>query len=795
MAVPTLRPLTPSSPRLSTTFAPPSSVEAGFREDPPRHLRDYLWVVQKYRWLATVCFGMTLGLTVLVLLVTPRRFTASARLQVARQPTIQLRLQDNVLHLGDAEQGEGAAASFLSTQLTALASRDLAERVIRGERLATSPIFLHPERERDFPILGAGLPGFLRPRGWQPPVAAPTDDATAISPPFDPALVDRYMRYLSVRAVPGTDVIEIAFTTPHPRLSAFLASAHAQAYLDAAEETRRGADVSAKEFFAQQLRESETRVQRVEATLRRFAAEHPNVAVNQEQSSIAQRINEISSLLTKAEAARLALQSRSGLFLSKSDEDLLPYFLDRPGIQKIHLALLDLQAQAAGLGQRLGSGHPQMIELRRQASELAKQLQAEVRNEVQGVRSHWEAARLREESLQRKLDHLESSAVALRDLGTRYDLLRSDVATAHQLHQSLLKQQVETAVNSELATSNVRIVERPETPVRPSRPKVALDLTLGLLSGLVLALGAVFGCEYFDNSVKSGEEVEEFLQLPMLATIPNFALVTRPVALGNNGNGGGKAPEEGGARRRGRGRGSATGTGDELVVLYEPWSNVAEAFRRMRTAVLFSGRGEEPRLIVVTSTLAAEGKTVGSVNLAATLAEAGARVVLVDADLRHPRCHRLLGLKNRGGLSAVLAGEAEIEEVIRPLHPPGLFFLPAGPVPAYPAELVASGRMRAVLAALKAQYEFVVLDTPPVLPVSDAVLLAREADGVLLVVKGQDTPRGLVRRARDELLLAGANVLGVVVNNVGPGWNDLYFYSPYYMLRAQDYRPSTEPHA
>jgi len=777
-----LRALAPIPAERPPAFMAPAMSDAEFREAPPRHLRDYLWVLQKYRWLAAICFGLTLGVTVLVILVTPRRFTASTRLQVARQSPIQLRLEDNVLRVADADQNAGGGTTFIATQVAALQSRDMAERVIRGQRLAANPAFLHPERERELFGLGGSLLNLLRPRGWQGP-GATTDDDTPSGVPFDSGLVDRYMGYLSVHEVPGTDLIEVAFTTPHPALSAFLASAHTQAYLEANEEVRRGADATAKEFLSGQLRESEERVARVEAALRRFAAEHPNVAVNQEQSSIAQRISEVSSLLTKAEGVRLALQSRAD-FLNAGGDDLLPFFFDRPGIQKVHLALLDLRAQGAALSQRLGPGHPQMAELQRQERELAQQLQEEIRGEVQAVRSRNEAAKLREEALQRKIDHLENYAITLRDLGAHYDLLKNDVATANQLHQSLLKQQMETAVNSELAASNVRIVERSEVPARPSRPKIGLDLALGVLSGLVLALGAVFGCEYFDNSVKSSDDVQDFLQLPMLATIPNFALVRSPAALASTGNGTGKTPDGHSRIRRGGSTGRA-GDGDELVVLDEPWSRVAEAFRSMRTAVLFSVRGEPPRLIVVTSSLMAEGKTVGSLNLAATLAEAGARAVLVDADLRHPRCHRALGVSNDRGLTTVLTGEAAIEDVVQPLRAARLFFVPAGPVPLNPAELIGSIRMRAALMALRSEYDVVIIDSPPVLPVNDAVVLAREADGTLLVVKGHDTPRELVRQARDRLVLAGANILGVVVNNVGLGWNDFHFYNPYYPFRAQ----------
>src|SRR5205814_1908608 len=252
-------------------------------------------------------------------------------------------------------------------------------------------------------------------------------------------LIDRYMRYLSVEEIRGTDIVEVRFATPDPSLSALLAAAHTQAYLDTNEEARRANDVTAQEFLGRQLEEARQQVERSEATLSRFAAEHPNVAVNEEQKTVAQRIADLSKQLTDAEGTRLSLQSRYKFLGEKPHGDLLAYFLDRPGLQKLHLALLDIREQRAGLEGRLGPRHPQVQELRRQQA---------------------------------------------------------------------------------------------EAPLRPSKPNVPLNLTLGVLAGLVLAVGAAFSFEYFDQSVKSSGEVEDLLQVPTLATIPNFEQARRATVRG-----------------------------------------------------------------------------------------------------------------------------------------------------------------------------------------------------------------------------------------------------------------------
>jgi len=765
---------------------PPPIFDAEFSEA-PRHLRDYLSVLHRHRGLAIACFGVTVGLTILVTLLTPRLYTASTRLQVARQSPIQLRLDGNVLRLADGDRDANAALTFVSAQVAALQSRDLAERVIREHGLATNEAFLHPRpRLRGLLALGEALPRLVRPRGLESAPAGYSERETASRAPAGPALIDRYMRYLKVEEIRGTDIVEVRFTTPDPALSALLTAAHTQAYLDSNEEARRGNDVTAQEFLGRQLEEARKQVEGAEAALSRFAVERPSVAVNEEQKTVGQRITDLSSQLTKAEGARVALQTRYEFLTRKAPGDLLASFLDRPGIQKLHLALLDLRAERAGLDGRLGPNHPQSQELRRQQAEIEEQLRAEVTQEVEAVRSRYDAARLAEEELRRKLDRLGAKAIELRDLGTRYQLLKNNVETAHALHASLLKQRMETGVNAELVASNVRVIERAEVPFRPSKPNVPLNLTLGVLAGLMLGVGAAFSCEYFDQSVKSTQDVEDLLLLPTLATIPNFEQARRATVRGAHVRRLPTSSDGNGAARNGNGTTDALDGQSDLVLLREPWSQVAEAFRSLRTAVLFTARGAPPKVVVVTSAVAAEGKTVGSLNLATALAEAGSRVLLLEADLRHPRCHRTLGVDAARGLASVLAGQEELESVIHSLEAPRLSFIPAGAVPPNPAELMSSARMREIVASLRSRYDFVIIDTPPVLPVTDAVVLAREADAVVLVVRGHGTPSGLVREARDRLLMTGAPLLGVVVNDVDLNWGDLYLYDNYYQPPAPE---------
>jgi succinoglycan biosynthesis transport protein ExoP len=771
----------PPSPRVSVAVGRPSmnggeaALDAEFTEIPARHLRDHLRILSRHRRLAAACAGGTLLLAVLYTLHATRLYTATVRLQVARSTPIKLQLKDNVLDLEENERIVNGASSFLATQVQVLRSRDLAERVLRRWLLAGDPAAsgLDPASAA-LDTIAASLPANLRPRGVEPASVAAASGDDHAPPPISPDLLDTYGAYLDVEDERGTDLIDIQLTTPDPKLSAVLAAAHAQAYLDANAEAQTTLDSGAVGFLEEQLEQSKSQLSRAEAALRQFAAENPNVAVDQEHDLVDKQMQQLSSFALDAEAQRAAAETRYE-FLSKSKKEPLAHVLDSsPAIQKLRLALLDVEQQRAVLKLRLGPNHTQMADLRRQSAELSVQLANEIEQEIAAAKARLTAARLHEAEMHRKLETLEAHAVQLRTLGAQYELLRADLENARGLHDSLLRQKTETAVHSQLTASNVRVVERPEAPQWPSKPNILINLAIGLVAGVLVAGAAVFVRETLDSSVKSRDDVEGLLQLPALAIIPNFHLLRGGTARQRlarlvtarprNGNGVGLA---------------ADGKGHDLVVRREPWSAVAETFRSLRTAVLYSGEATPPKLLVVTSAVAAEGKTVTALNLAATLADAGWRVLLMDGDLRDPRCHQAFGLVNRHGLSSVLAGQCDVDAVIQQPDGPGLAVVTAGPAPPNPSEVIGSVRMHELLERLRARYDFLIVDTPPVLAATDAVVLARQADGVVLVVKGQASPRALVRQARDRLVHARANLLGVVVNDVDSRWDDAGVYDYY----------------
>ena len=314
---------------------------------------------------------------------------------------------------------------------------------------------------------------------------------------------------------------------------------------------------------------------------------------------------------------------------------------------------------------------------------------------------------------------------------------------------------------------------------------------VGLLIGLAGALGVVFLLNYLDNTLRTPEDLQYYIKVPSLGVVPSFKLephlLSSPADL-TRGRSGGQADgagESGGALAP-----SVTGRADghlPVQFLRDPQSLAAEAYRTIRTGILLSQAGEPPRTLLITSAQSSEGKTTSAVNLAASLASAGARVMIVDADLRRPSVAKQLNIDSRlPGLVEMLTGQCSYREVALKEAAPGISVIPSGKIPPNPAELLGSPQMASIIDNLAERYDYVIIDSPPILPVTDSVILSRFVDGVVMVVRGSATPRRVVADARQRLRAVGARMLGVILNDVDVTGGDYYYYNRYYQAYHQE---------
>jgi capsular exopolysaccharide synthesis family protein len=370
------------------------------------------------------------------------------------------------------------------------------------------------------------------------------------------------------------------------------------------------------------------------------------------------------------------------------------------------------------------------------------------------VKNEYLAALAKENALTAALNAQKGDAMAMNRKEIDYSVLDRDVQSSRQLYDNLLQRAKETGVSTELKTSNIRVLDRAQTPLKPVSPQKPLNMLFALFGGGFLACGLVFFFEYLDSRIKTPDEIRAHLGLPYLGLLP--ALDSKHLS--------GKYP---------------------LVSNGVP-ANFSEAFRAIRTNVLFSSAQEGSRSIVVTSTGPGEGKSVVASNLAISLADAGQRVLLIDADMRKPKAHEIFTLSQEPGLSNLLVGNALASESVRKSTVAGLWILTAGRVPPNPAELLGAQRCRHLIASLGDHFDWIIIDSPPVMAVTDAALVAHGASGVLFVIGAEMTSRHAAKRAVDQLEQASGTFIGAVLNRVDLQHN-AYYYSWYYRREYASY--------
>jgi capsular exopolysaccharide synthesis family protein len=429
--------------------------------------------------------------------------------------------------------------------------------------------------------------------------------------------------------------------------------------------------------------------------------------------------------------------------------------LNNPLIQTLKGQEAKIIAEQSELSRKFGEAHPRMIRLNNELSATRSKIGAEMGQIVQAIKNEYYMAKAQEENLKGALEKQKSETQDLGDRNIEYRVLLRDVETNRALYENMLKSLKTTTAAENTPATNIRIVYPATIPDTPVLPRKARDLLLGAFLGLVVGLGLALFMESLDTTLKTPEEVEGWLEIPNLALIPHMEFTS-----------GNPIKEE----------------FPELIVHHGTQPLASESYRGLRTTILFSAPGHAPRVLLVTSSLPLEGKSLTSANLATAMAKAEPNVLLVDADLRRPSLHKIFQLPAEPGLSNFLVGELDDLPVLETIVP-NLFVLPAGKIPPHPSELLGSARMREFLDLAKSRFGHIIIDSPPLMSVTDAAILSTQAEGVLLVIKAEFVPRKAAMDARDQLLEVNATLLGVVFNNVQTQRNG-YFYNSYYRYHS-----------
>ncbi len=650
---------------------------------------------------------------------------------------------------------------YYPTQYKLLESRGLAERVVQNLRLSEDPFF---------------NPGG-RPLALGPPSAPGTPSAEA-----DLAVVgqlaNRLRVGLSVEPVRTTQLVNLTYVSTNPEFAARAVNGFAEAFIDWGIENRSTTAGNASNFLASQIETLKKEIQVKESQLQAVSRSSNIVELDSGSNVLNQRLEAINKSYSDALRDRIEREAQYRELLNTPKEAIAESQPD--GLYSdIKRKQLEMERQYEIDLKTFKKDFPKMIEQQAAIEKGRQHLAGVVEEMVDRARkaayAEYQTALRQEKALEQEMHGLKSEALDESSASADYHNLSLEVDTRRNLLDQVLKAQSETEVTARLQgtkESNVRIVNRALAPGGPSSPNLKQDLSSGMLFGLVFGVGLVLLLEYLDRTVKTSEQVERLLGLPTLAIIPDINDTGSGYGgyrgYGGYGYGYGLGGAKGGARGKGSRRWLEKKKNEgasriELVPHEGPRLAVSEAYRSLRTALLLSS-ARELKVVAVTSAVASEGKSVTASNLAVVMAQLGRRVLVIDADLRKPRLHEVFQVSNRVGLVSCITGGADLKGVISRSTVPQLFVIPSGPIPPNPSELLASDRMRELVAAARARFDFVVIDTPPLLPVTDATLVGNLVDGVVLCLRAGKVTRDEARSCLDRLKMAGVKVLGVVLN-------------------------------
>jgi succinoglycan biosynthesis transport protein ExoP len=741
----------------------------------PSQIMRYLETLRR-RWRLVA--GFALAAVVLMgvyCLFAERRYTATAVLHVKMQPGNVTNIPQVVMPPGPLESIE-----YFQDQLKFLESKTLAAAVIKDLGLEQDPVFARSESGIVGDTLDAIVTGYHALRvavGLEPASATDADEAGSERVYDVPThLINRYKRWVEIVPVMNSRMVEVRFTSPSPSLSQRVANAHVRGFITQSLQSKFELTGEARKFLEAEIDRVQRHLGTAEQALNEFRRDHHVMSLDDKENAIVDRLNDLSRRLTEAEANRIGAEADHKL-LEGREYDSLPSVLSNALIQTLKSQVGALEVKQAELGAVFLSGSPQMQEINSQLASARGRLKRELERVAGGVDATYQTALAREEGLRREFEAQQNSVLNLKEISGQYLKLDQDVTSSRNLYNTLLTRMQETDVVKGVQLANASVMDPADRPRGPSSPSIPFDLAFALVFGIGLGALLAFVLESVDSSLKTPEDVRAHLQLPTLGVVPDL---TR---IGTTNGTRAALPAPLRAKRSGA---PPPIPADRAVR--------TEAFRSIRTSLLFFNTARPPRTILVTSSQPGEGKTSTTVHLALSLSQLASNVVIVDADMRKPRCHRALGVEPTTGLSEVLRGLVRLPDAIqeytvvngRATHRDGMargprvHVLQAGHPPSDPSALLASPRMQEVLAALMSTYELVLIDSPPVFPITDSAILAPRVDAVVLVVRGHTTCRHVTREALERLRLMQAKVMGVVLNGVDPTSSHYRSYSNYY---------------
>lgn len=678
------------------------------------HLRDYWHVLLRRRWLALAVLALVVGAGLARVALVRPEYRATTQLLIERQAP-------DVLDFDKNPRAQDALEDFYQTQYRLLQSRLLARQVV--EKLD-----LLQERSYGGPLTPAEL-----------------DAAEKSAPGASPAMegaIDRFQRHLHVQPIRNSQLVAIAFDAPRPDLAAKAANTLAEVYIQQTLDFRYRISAEAGQWLDRETSEHTKKLAEAEVALQDYQKREGLANMEERRALLDQKLKDLGSTLTAARTRRLDKEALSRQMQSAANAEELPEVIRSPLVQTLRTELASLERQEADLSQRYLDEHPQVLKVRQQIKDTRAKIAAEARRIVRAAQNDTQAAVAQEAGIAGALEAAKREGEDLSRRGLKYDELKRDLEASQRLSESLLQRQKQTDVSRDVKVSNVHVIDAAIPPHSPFRPQPIRDVGLAVLLGLGCAGAAALLRDYFDQRVAKPSDVRG-LGLSLLGVIPETRARDRKLAASGR-------------------------PGHEAF---------AEGYRILRTALPVDDL-DGGQVLLVTSTLAGEGKSLTALNLAQALASSDERVLLIDADLRRPALSTLLETREAPGLADVLLRGANADQAVQHVAGARLSLLPAGSqVSRNAADLLATDAFRQLLGRLRGRFDRIIVDSPPVGAVADALILGPQADGVIVVARSGKVARGALANVLERLHNARARILGVVLNRARPD-RHAYDYGP-----------------
>jgi capsular exopolysaccharide synthesis family protein len=743
----------PNSPHPESSTgsaAGPAAPNASYAPDADIHILDRLAVLYRYRRVAVTVFVLTTAVMMIQGYSNVQLFLARAQLLIEDERSTAvpgINTQDNTFY-EDPEP-------YYNTQYRILKGRDLTRRVIKRLKLETVPEFNGTATPPPTPVsmlrdFEARLISFVRPAAPAQPEAPKVDES-----PDESALVSAFIGRVGVDPIRTSRLVDVTFTSVDPKFAAMAVNTLVDEYVEQNLAVKLGASQNMLDWLAAELDKQQKKVQESEQALSEYRVKQNAMSLDDKQNIVTQRLTQLNDALIRARTGKVgkqALYDQVKSISGSASPDAIPAIATNAQVQTLKTKMNELVREKSRLEEKYQTKHPLVLANLTAIQDTQRQIDFETLKAVQTIKNDYDSAVLEERMLSANLEAAKADAQDLSQKSVGYNVMEREAKSNRTVYESLLQREKELRVSSNSRQNNVRIVDRAEVPKSPLTPTGRRTWLMSFTVGLVLAIGVAFGLDYMNDTIKTPEDVTRRLKLPFLGLVP-----------------------------------SVRGDKHPLLTSSHVPHDFGEAFRSLRTSLISKYPGNGTKILIVTSAQPLEGKTTTAANIAMALAYGGSRVLLIDGDMRRPGLHRPLRLTNDRGLSQVLIGQARVRDVIQRTVDPNLLAITAGKTPPNPSELLSSERMKTLLTNLAhGPFDWIIIDTPPVLAVTDAVILAPQVSGVTFVVGAEMTRRRLAERAIETITSSRPRYVAVVLNRVDFARNK-YYYSRYYGHQYKNY--------